>query len=327
MASCGSASSRCRRSERASSSATGRAPLSDAAGTVPVDAGPDVGDVRIPSTSRGPWLPPGRDVRIPAGTVRVRELPGPAGAPVVVLLHGWNATADLNFFRCYRSLGEHVRVIAFDQRGHGHGVRSRRAFTLEDCADDVAGVLDAVGVERAIPVGYSMGGAIAQLVWHRHRDRVRGLALTATAGQFSDRREERLTFLGISSLAMLARLTPAQARNWLSSQLYLRRLAGTWNDWALRELADHDWRMILEAGGALGRFRSDGWIRNIDVPVGVVVPTHDEVVPVRRQHQLAELIPRARQFDVIAGHDAAVTAPTRFMPVLLDALAWVTARS
>jgi 3-oxoadipate enol-lactonase len=301
--------------------------LSDAAGALPVDAGPDVADVGLPPTRRGPWLPPARDVRIPAGTVRVRELPGPTGAPAVVLLHGWNATADLNFFRCYRSLGEHVRVIAFDQRGHGQGVRSRRAFTLEDCADDVAGVLDALGVERAIPVGYSMGGAIAQLMWHRHRDRVSGLVLTATAGRFSDGREERLTFFGISGLAMVARLTPAQARNWLSSQLYLRRRAGTWNDWALEELAEHDWRMILEAGGALGRFRSDGWIRRIDVPVGVVVPTHDEVVPVRRQQRLAELIPLARQFDVVAGHDAAVAAPKRFMPVLLDALAWVTARS
>lgn len=294
-----------------------------------VDAGPDVGDVRdVEALARpiGPRLPPARDVRIPAGTLRVRELPGPPGAPVVVLLHGWNATADLNFFACYRSLGEHARVIAFDQRGHGHGVRSRRAFTLEDCADDVACVLDALGVERAVPIGYSMGGAVAQLVWHRHRDRTRGLVLVATAGRFSDRREERLSFLGVSSLAVLARLTPVQARNWLSSQLYLRRRTGDWSEWALRELAEHDWRMILEAGGALGRFRSDGWIRRIDVPTAVVVPSSDEVVPVRRQHLLAELIPGARRFDVDAGHDAAVAAPRRFVPVLLDALAWASTR-
>jgi 3-oxoadipate enol-lactonase len=256
----------------------------------------------------------------------VRELPGPPGAPVVVLLHGWNATADLNFFRCYRPLGEHARVIAFDQRGHGHGVRSRRTFRLEDCADDVARVLDVLGVERAIPVGYSMGGAIAQLMWHRQRDRVQAMVLAATAGHFSERGGgERLTFLGITSLAMIARLTPVQARRWLSSQLYLRQRAGTWADWALHELADHDWRMILEAGGALGRFRSDGWVRHIDVPVAVVVPADDEVVPVRRQHHLAEVIPNARRFDVDAGHDAAVARPRRFMPVLLDALAWVTA--
>ena len=35
----------------------------------------------------------------------LRELPGPPGAPVVVLLHGWTATADLNFYSCYEALG------------------------------------------------------------------------------------------------------------------------------------------------------------------------------------------------------------------------------
>jgi len=258
----------------------------------------------------------------------VRELPGPIGAPTVVLLHGWNATADLNFFRCYRPLGDHARVIAFDQRGHGHGVRSRRGFRLEDCADDVVRVLDVLGVDQVIPIGYSMGGAVAQLVWHRHHDRVRGLLLAATAANFNDRGGgERLTFLGLTSLAMIARLTPVQARNWLSSQLYVRQRAEGWNEWAVNELADHDWRMILEAGGALGRFRSDGWLRHVDVPVGVVVPSDDEVVPIRRQQRLADLIPTARRFDVDGGHDAAVAAPQRFVPVLLEALGWVVARS
>ncbi|MET0578619.1 MAG: alpha/beta fold hydrolase, partial [Ilumatobacteraceae bacterium] len=68
----------------------------------------------------------------------LREVPGPPGAPVVVLLHGWTATADLNFHTCYEALGEHYRVLAFDHRGHGRGIRSRRKFRLEDCADDVA---------------------------------------------------------------------------------------------------------------------------------------------------------------------------------------------
>jgi 3-oxoadipate enol-lactonase len=46
---------------------------------------------------------------------------GPVGAPTLILLHGWTATADLNFFMCYRALSEHFRVIAIDHRGHGRG--------------------------------------------------------------------------------------------------------------------------------------------------------------------------------------------------------------
>ena len=65
-----------------------------------------------------PDLPPGRHVRLPGrGTTFVRELPGPHGAPTVLLLHGWTATADLNFFPCYAPLAEHFRVVAIDLSG------------------------------------------------------------------------------------------------------------------------------------------------------------------------------------------------------------------
>ena len=256
----------------------------------------------------------------------MRELPGPAGAPAVVLLHGWNATSDLNFFCCYRALGERYRVLAFDQRGHGHGIRTRRVFRLEDCADDVVALADVLGLERIVPIGYSMGGAVAQLIGRRHPGRVRGLVLCATAGHFNARREERLSFLGVSGLAMLARLTPAQASSWLTTQLYLQRKTEAWEQWAVDELTHHDWRMVLEAGRALGSFRSDGWLASIGVPVSVIVPNDDEVVPVHRQRSMAAALPDAPVFEVDGGHDVAVSQPGRFVPVLLEAVQSVLQR-
>ena len=41
----------------------------------------------------------------------MRTIDGPPGAPTVLLLHGWTATADLNWFHCYEPLGEHYRVV------------------------------------------------------------------------------------------------------------------------------------------------------------------------------------------------------------------------
>ena len=254
-----------------------------------------------------------------AGTVRLREVAGPPGAPAVVLLHGWTASADLNFWTCFEPLGEHFRVLAFDHRGHGRGIRSRRRFRLEDCADDVAELLRSEVDGPAVVVGYSMGGAVAQLVWQRHPDVVRGLVLAATAARFKARYNDRLSFLGLRSLGRLARLTPAQARSWLSNQLYLERKTATWSPWAVDEAASHDWRMILEAGGAIGDFRSGDWLGEIDVPTSVVVMMQDDVVPLRRQIQLFEAIPGARAFRVDAGHDAIVARPDRAVPVLLDA--------
>ena len=278
-------------------------------------------DAGTPADPPAPELPPSTIIDLAAlGDVEVREVPGPAGAPTVILIHGWTASADINFFTCYRTLGEHVRVIAFDQRGHGGGLRTRRVVRLEDCADDVARVADALGVDTFIPIGYSMGGAIAQLTWRRHRDRVDGLVLAATAPHFAERRDERLSFLGLTGLAALARVTPSQARDRISDQVYLRRKTETWGPWAVAQAARHDWRMVLEAGRALGNFSSTDWLEEIDVPTSVIVTMRDPVVPLRRQVRLFDRIPGAEAFRVDGEHDAVVANADRFVPTLVRAV-------
>jgi 3-oxoadipate enol-lactonase len=216
-------------------------------------------------------------------------------------------------------------VLAFDHRGHGRGIRTRRRFRLEDCADDVAELLHQEVDGPAVVVGYSMGGAVAQLVWRRHPEVVQGLVLAATAARFKARYHDRLSFLGLRSLGRLARLTPVQARQWLTHQLYLERKTSTWTPWAVGEAGSHDWRMILEAGGAIGSFRSADWLGDIDVPVSVLVTMQDDVVPLRRQIQLFEAIPGARAFRADAGHDAIVARPDRAVPLLVDACRAATA--
>ena len=272
----------------------------------------EVDDVAVP-----PRLPPGREIELPAGTVLLRELPGPPGAPTVVLLHGWTATADLNFFTSYFPLGERFRVLAFDHRGHGHGIRSRRVFRLEDCADDVAAMAD---LRRHRPV-------IARRLLDGRRRRPAPVAApprtgararaVATASHFNAARNERLSFLGLTGLAALARLTPAQARTWLTDQLYLQRKTSSWAPWAAEQASRNDWRMVLEAGRAIGAFRSDEWLGEVDVPTAVVVTMLDQVVPVRRQIKLFEAIPTAQALRIDAAHDGIVARPDRAVPVIV----------
>lgn len=254
------------------------------------------------------------------GRTFVREVPGPRGAPTLILLHGWTATADLNWFTCFAPLGEHFRVLAPDHRGHGRGIRPRGGFRLVDCADDVAAIADVFGVSTFIPVGYSMGGAIAQLVALRHEQRTRGLVLAATAGYFASSRDERLNFLGLTGLARLSRLTTAQARSWITEQLYLQRKTHTLADWAARQIASHDWRHVLEAGSEIGSFDSRPWLRDIAVPAAMIMTTKDQVVPLQRQEELAATFGAPTVTHRIdAGHDAVFVAHDRFVPLLLDA--------
>lgn len=274
-----------------------------------------------------PELPLGAAMELPGrGTTFVRSLPGPSNAPALVLLHGWTASADLNWYTCYEPLSHHYRVIALDHRGHGRGIRSRKTFRLEDCADDAIAVCDELGIDTCIPVGYSMGGPIAQLMWRRHPDRVDGLVLCATSAYFSTSRQERLSFLGLSGLAALARLTPAQARRWLTDQMYLQRKTETWEPWAIQEASLHDWRTVLEAGRAIGSYSAKEWLGEVDVPTSVIITMRDRVVPVRRQIRLFEAITGAEAFRVDGDHDAVVAKAERFVPTLQRAVHSVVER-
>src|SRR5215218_8885696 len=78
-----------------------------------------------------PPLPPGRVVAVPGrGEVFVREQPGPPHGPPVLLLHGWTASADLNWWRIYDHVPTVGSLLAIDHRGHGRGIRSDEPFTL-----------------------------------------------------------------------------------------------------------------------------------------------------------------------------------------------------
>jgi len=273
-------------------------------------------------------LPPGRLIDIPGrGQTFIREVQGPDHAPTLILLHGWTATADLNWFTCFEELGKHFNVVALDHRGHGQGIRSRSSFRLKDCADDVVALADVLGINTFIPVGYSMGGTIAQLIWKQHEHRVNGLVLCSTAPIFAKSREERLGFLGLTGLAAIARFTPTQTVDWITEQVYLQRKAEGMDQWALEEMSGHDWRQILEAGKEIGSFNSMKWLPSIDVPTSVVITTQDQVIPPERQQRLLELLKDVDVHLVDGGHNAIYAEQRTYVPKLVAACVSVYQRS
>jgi len=144
------------------------------------------------------------------------DLTGPEGAPVAAFstsvgatLEMWNAQAQ--------GLSDRYRCLRYDTRGHGRSQVLDQPITIEDLADDLAGLLDALGVETAHIVGLSLGGMTAQALGVRHPERALSLTLMATSAYLPHGWDERAATVrakGMGAIvdAVLARwFTPAFA--------------------------------------------------------------------------------------------------------------------
>lgn len=257
------------------------------------------------SVTLPPDLPEGRLLTLPGrGELFFRQhTGGPDGARPVLLLHGWTASADLQFWSLYDRLGRRHPFVAPDHRGHGRGLRTTAPFQLEDAADDAAALVEALGLGPVLVVGYSMGGPIALLLARRHPHLVAGLVLQATALEFSSTRRERSRWAGRA-------LLESMLRSRVAGRVALRGLrmakdqyaeAASREAWLAGELRRSDARALAEAGKALHRFDARPWAASLDVPAGLLLTTEDQLVPPAKQRELARAV-RAEVVEVHGDH-------------------------
>lgn len=107
------------------------------------------------------------------------------GTLPVVLGHGFLMDSDM-FDPQVRSLRNRHRIITWDQRGHGKTVSSAGPFTYWDSAEDLAGLLDHLHVNRAVVGGMSQGGFIGLRFALLHPERVAGLILIDSQSGIED---------------------------------------------------------------------------------------------------------------------------------------------
>ena len=252
-----------------------------------------------------PPLPPGRVVSLPGrGEVFVRDSEGTAGDVTVLLLHGWTASADLNFFPVYAALGASYRVVALDLRGHGRGMRSVEPFTLEDCADDAAALLACLGVRNVIAVGYSMGGPVALLLARRHPGVVAALVMQATALEWRHAARERMVWRLLPLVELSLRLGTGAGftERILRQNIEDRPELAILQPWYAAEFRRGLARELADAGRALSRYDASLWAATLGLPAVMLVTTRDRLVRPAKRRQLAEAL-HAQVIEIAADHD------------------------
>jgi 3-oxoadipate enol-lactonase len=261
-------------------------------------------------------LPPARTVIVPGvGELFLRDSGG--DGPPVMLLHGWLVSADLNWNAAYAPLAEAgYRVLAIDHRGHGRGLRSAAPFRLVDCASDAAAVVRQLGLAPAIFAGYSMGGAIAQLVARDHRDAVSGVVVSGTAQHWQDPETAKAwKWMGVAGVAL-------SVSPWGTFTAGFRRAkipVSPQTAWWLSELTRNSARDMAEAGRELGRFDSRPWLGSVRVPAASVISARDRSVSPTKQRELAAAI-GGPVFEAAIDHLDLGTRADLYNPPLLQAL-------
>jgi pimeloyl-ACP methyl ester carboxylesterase len=202
---------------------------------------------------------------------------GGRGDPALVLLHGAGGSR-LNWPAKLRRLPG-ATVYTLDLPGHGRS-SGRGKDTIEGYAEDVVAFLDTVGVERAILVGHSMGGAVALTLALGWADRVAGLVLVATGARL---RVAPAILEGVhgdfeAALDIITHYawSPGSSPALIESGRQRLREAGP--DMLLGDLV------------ACDRFDVMGRLEEIDAPTLVLAGSADQLTPVRYARFLVEHI-------------------------------------
>jgi 3-oxoadipate enol-lactonase len=231
------------------------------------------------------------------------------GLPVLLLN---SLAADCSMWHGVRT-GLRRRSIAFDMRGHGASDILPGSATLADLAADAFAVMDAVGLDRAVLCGLSLGGLTAMEMAAQAPGRVAGLVLANTAVTFPP------------STMWLERAATARAGGWPDLvQPTLER----WLTPGFRQVQPTTARRVrsmLEtlppegyAAACSALVTGDGTaaLQGYDGPVQLIAGMHDASTPVARAQQMQMLAPQAELVVLDAAHVSAIEQAEEFAAVL-----------
>lgn len=246
--------------------------------------------------------PSGQFIDLPGVRCHYRTMGNPSNPPII-LIHGMLATGLINWVRFIEPLARHFYVVVPDMRGCGRSRADNQHFSLEECADDVYHLIVALGLEKPIIAGYSMGGAITQYVCRRHPDSVGAMMLAATGYRnVINPYVQRAFSPALYRLSHIVAWYKQIWRFWPASKKKLPRGSTQARMW--RDVKRTCSVTQLQAASAMAKHDAVDWIHTLRKPAVVVATLKDEIFTEAHQRNMAQALPHATLKEYEGGHIA-----------------------
>jgi pimeloyl-ACP methyl ester carboxylesterase len=233
---------------------------------------------------------------------------GTQGTPII-FVHGSGAS-HLIWGEQVRALGEITRALALDLPGHGRSDPPGRA-SMNAYRDLVLGLLDALGFERAVVAGHSLGGGIAQTLALSHPDRVAGLGLIGTGA--------RLRVLPQILDGIVSPRDFNQTTEFIVDNSYASGLDAAMRRRAIADLRACPPQVTHDDFSACNVFDLMARVSEIRAPTIVICGQQDKMTPVKYSEYLVSKIPNACLVVVDgAGHSVMLEQAEQVNQALLE---------
>ncbi len=259
-----------------------------------------------------------------SGRTIAYDLMGPANGPVVCMTHSLASDIGMWAEQVPALLAAGYRVLRIDMRGHGGSDPVAGDYSMNALGDDVALVLDALGLDKVHYIGLSIGGMLGQAFALDHPHRLVSAMWCDTlpaspAGAAQVWAERMRTVREAGTLLPLADVT---MERWLTEAMH-RRDPGRWQQ--IRDtIVGTTPAGYLGCCAAIQSFDFADRLPALRLPVLVVCGADDSGTPPAENRRIAELVPGGRYEQIAdARHFPNVEHPDTFNHIMLE---WLNAQ-
>ncbi len=207
------------------------------------------------------------------------------GKPVL-FVHSWAMNADLWQYQMVHLSSQGLRCIAYDRRGHGRSADPGRGYTADRLADDLAELINGLGLCNLTLVGHSMGcGEIVRYLARHGSSRVERIALVAPSLPFLLKTSDNPDGEESAVLENFRAVVATDFPKWLSENarpFFVPETSQTTVDWGINMCLQSSLKAVLDCNrvDAETDYRPD--LSELTVPALVVQGDRDVSTPLER---------------------------------------------